>query len=237
MTPVSSWRWLWRYLVAAGVLGLLGVRYYGQDAPLLPLNIVELGLHEASHLLFIWAPTMVHVLAGSVGQVLIPLLIGIHLMRRAHDPLGGAVGLGWAGLSMHGVAVYAADAPTEELPLVGGGLHDWAYILGPEGLDRMHEAAAVADALRGVGAALVAVAVLWCVAVPVLIATGRLRLRASQPADDPLPEWLGPPAVDPNAPTAAADGADVAVFPGVRRPEYELFTDEPGPPELTPPRI
>jgi hypothetical protein len=37
--------------------------------------------------------------------------------------------LAWAGTSAQNASIYIADAPTQYLPLIGNGLHDWAYIL------------------------------------------------------------------------------------------------------------
>lgn len=222
MTRVPPWRGLWRYVVGAAVIALLGLRYYAEDRPLLPLEMIELGIHESSHLVTFWAPPIVNAAAGSVGQVLVPLLVGVHLVRRG-DPLGGAAGLAWAGLSCRGAAVYIADAPFEDLPLVGGGMHDWAFILGPEGLDRMADAAALAALVRGTGAAMVVAAVVWCLAVPVLGAGGlRWRRRPAATADR-VPDWLGPA---PPAPDAVPRGAEeVTVFPGRRRPEDAFLSD------------
>jgi hypothetical protein len=185
---VPAWRWLWRYVVASGALAVLGVRYFGDDAVFPPLAMVELGLHESSHLAMSWGPRVPYFLAGSVGQVLVPLLIGAYLLVRMRDPLGGAVCLGWAGLSCHGVAVYVADAPTEALPLVGGDTHDWAYLLGPEAFDALGSAAALAGAISLAGAVTVAAAVAWCLAMPVLHHRGLVPV-----APRPGPSGTGDP--------------------------------------------
>ncbi|MDQ2666781.1 MAG: zinc ribbon domain-containing protein, partial [Gemmatimonadota bacterium] len=57
------------------------------------------------------------------------------------------------------IAVYVADARAQELPLVGGGEHDWAYLLGQLGLlTRDH---AIARGLTSVGYLLVVSAAAW----------------------------------------------------------------------------
>ena len=53
--------------------------------------------------------------------------------------MGGAanavmVALWWVAQNLWNVAVYVQDARAEELPLVGGGEHDWSYLLGRLGL-------------------------------------------------------------------------------------------------------
>ena len=42
--------------------------------------------------------------------------------------------LWWVAQNLWNVAVYVQDARAEELPLVGGGEHDWNYLLGRLGL-------------------------------------------------------------------------------------------------------
>ena len=177
----SAWSWLWRHVVGAAALIILGWRTFGSDSPLLPLTLIELAFHESSHWATIWAPRVIYFLAGSVGQILIPLLIAAHLWVRMRDPLGGALGIGWAGLSAHGVAVYVADAPYERLQLVGGNTHDWAYLLGPEQFDAIDAAGRLATAINGMGIAMVVAGVLVCLASPVVTFQ-----RASRNPDAPL---------------------------------------------------
>ncbi|MCB0882878.1 MAG: hypothetical protein KDC33_11770, partial [Thermoleophilia bacterium] len=198
----TPWQWLWRYVVAALVIGGLGLRYYAADRAVAPLEMVNLAFHESSHWATVWAPRGAYVLAGSAGQVLIPLAAGAYLWRVRADRLGGAVGLAWAGLSCDGVARYIADAPHQRLPLVGGDVHDWGYLLGPEQWDHLALAGPLATAVRVAGAAAVAAAVLICVALPVLTARGllapptptrptrlpRLLVHDPAPASAPEPE-------------------------------------------------
>jgi hypothetical protein len=94
------------------------------------------------------------------------------------------------------VAVYIADAPAEELPLVGGGTHDWAYLLGPGVWDALDDAASVAQAVHVAGATTVAVAVTWCLAMPALHARGRVPVaprRAWTPDGWRVPGTPGDP--------------------------------------------
>jgi hypothetical protein len=55
--------------------------------------------------------------------------------------------------------VYLQDARRQELPLVGGGEHDWAYLLDVAGL--LAHDQLVGGAVRVAGAVVFAVAVLW----------------------------------------------------------------------------
>ena len=62
-------------------------------------------------------------------QLLIPLILVIALWRQG-DRHGASVPLWWLGQNCWNVSVYIKDARTQELPLVGGGEHDWTAILG-----------------------------------------------------------------------------------------------------------
>ena len=80
-------------------------------------------------------------LGGTLGQLLVPVICGIALLRR-HDTFGASVCLWWFGENFLDIAPYMADARAGELPLLGGnygksspyGFHDWEFILGETGL-------------------------------------------------------------------------------------------------------
>lgn len=97
------------------------------------LSGVDLGFHEFGHLAFAWAPGLITPLAGSVVQVAVPLGLAAYFWFRRREVLAAALMLAWAGTSAQNVSVYIADAPTEYLPLLGGGRHDWAWILSQIG--------------------------------------------------------------------------------------------------------
>ena len=71
------------------------------------------------------------------------------------------------------MSVYVADAPYERLELIGG-MHDWAFALGPEGFDVIDRAGAVAAVVSGAGLLMVLAAVAGCLATPFLQARGLL---------------------------------------------------------------
>lgn len=228
LSPPSPWQWLWRYVLAAAVIAGLGLRYYAQDHPVAVIDVILLAFHESSHWATIWAPRSAYFLAGSVGQVLIPLAIGAYLHRVQGDRLGGAVGLAWAGLSMHGVARYIADAPSEQLPLVGGDTHDWAYLLGPERWDLLDRAADIARGVTLTGEAMVAAAVFVCLAVPFLNARGILDEPGPAAAPE-LPPMLGAPPAALSAPAPADDLPPVFPHPLAPPEPRRLLAPEPVP--------
>jgi hypothetical protein len=105
---------------------------------------------------------------GSIAQVAVPLAICGHFLHR-RELVSAMLCLAWAGTSARDASVYIADAPHERLQLIGG-MHDWAFALGPEGLDVLDHAGAVAGAVRLAGLVMVILAVAGCLARPLLTA-------------------------------------------------------------------
>ena len=87
---------------------------------------------------------------GDAAHVVLPYAFDTNDMRFAN---GGGFVLG------SDFARYCADARARELPLVGGGDHDWAHILTR--WDALHRDLAVAEALRTAGWACLAAAAAW----------------------------------------------------------------------------
>ena len=123
------------------------------------LDGVNLAFHEVGHPLFgIFGNEVLTALGGSLFQVIIPLVVlGSFAYRR--DTLGVAIAFQWAAENLLYVATYIADSRVQELPLVGGGEHDWAFILGEWGL--LKQDLAIAGAVRTAGWVGMALALGW----------------------------------------------------------------------------
>jgi hypothetical protein len=115
-------------------LGLAGCVLIGffvlgdRSVPL--LSLVNLGFHELGHLLTYPFPDLITAAMGSVTQTLVPLGLAAYFVWRTRDWVAVGLCLAWAGSNAQEWAVYVADAPYERLELLGGGLHDWAAVLG-----------------------------------------------------------------------------------------------------------
>jgi hypothetical protein len=139
-------------VAGCAALGWLGMR--GGRVPL--LSGVDLGFHELGHLVcyvldaFLPWPRIVTAAAGSGFQVGVPLGLAVYFLALRRDRTGGAVCLAWSATAALDVARYVADAPAERLALLGGE-HDWAYILGPEQLDRIDDAGRLGSIVTGLG--------------------------------------------------------------------------------------
>ena len=111
------------------------------------LTYVNLGIHEFGHMLTYAFSDMFTAMMGSIAQVVAPLALGIYFFVFRSDWVAAGLCLAWAATSGLEVAIYVADAPTEELELIGG-THDWAFILGPDGYDALDRAGPLADTIR-----------------------------------------------------------------------------------------
>ncbi len=92
------------------------------------VDMINLYVHEAGH--FFCSPfgQFIHVLGGSLFQILLPLALAVVTFRQT--PQHVAYPLFWIGESMVNVSPYIQDAPVMKLPLIARGLmHDWNYLL------------------------------------------------------------------------------------------------------------
>ena len=144
---------------------------HGIRVPL--LGGVDLGFHEFGHFATYVFPEAVTAAMGSIAQILAPLLIAAYFLIFRRDVLGGALCLAWAGTSAQDVSVYIADAPFENLPLIGGE-HDWATVLGPDHLNMLGSAHTIASIVKGLGLLLFLAGLALCIAGPFI---ERRRIR------------------------------------------------------------
>jgi hypothetical protein len=149
----------------AGAIFCVAIAYFplsGGEVPL--LDGVDLGFHELGHMLAGGLGRFVHTLAGSFLQLAVPLGLSAYFVIARNDFVGGGVCAAWAGTSAYDVAVYVADAPFENLPLIGG-YHDWAYLLGPSEIDALAASGTIATVIRFCGALCIAAGILACLKV------------------------------------------------------------------------
>ena len=116
------------------VLLTVALALYGIPCLLRPgtgrlLDAVDLAIHETGHLVFAPFGEFLGFLGGTLFQLAFPIAFVVYFWRRA-DRHAATVALWWVAQNCWNVSVYIADARAQELPLVGGGEHDWAYLLG-----------------------------------------------------------------------------------------------------------
>ncbi|MGH7579947.1 MAG: hypothetical protein ACREM9_07230 [Gemmatimonadales bacterium] len=125
----------WRSLLTA-VLAVYGWQCLRTPGDYRWLDSLDLAIHETGHLVFAFGGEFLTLLGGTLFQLLVPAAFVVALWRQG-DHHGATVPLWWLGQNCWNISVYAKDARAEQLPLVGGGEHDWALMLGRLGwLDR-----------------------------------------------------------------------------------------------------
>ena len=122
------------------------------------LDGANLVFHEAGHPIFGIFGATLGLYGGTLGQLVFPAVVaGTGFVRR--HVVTAAVGIAWFGQNLVNIARYADDARAQELPLVGGGEHDWTAILMRwRALSSDHQ---VARVIRIVGYGLVLGAAAW----------------------------------------------------------------------------
>lgn len=124
--------------------------------------------HEAGHVIFRIFGEWVSVLGGTLGQLLMPAVLGVALLVRNRDPFGAAIGLWFVGVSLLDVAPYMYDALHPQLMLLTGttgesGPHDWIYLFSSLGWRPL--AQTFGTATHRLGALAVLLALAWAVSV------------------------------------------------------------------------
>lgn len=119
-------------LVFAVVLAAYGLFYIVNPSHHGLLDHVDLAIHETGHIVLSPFGEFITALGGTLLQLTFPAAFVWYFQRRG-DRYAAGVAVWWLAQNCWNVAVYVKDARAEELPLVGGGEHDWAYLLGELG--------------------------------------------------------------------------------------------------------
>jgi hypothetical protein len=104
------------------------------------------------------------ILGGTLGQLIMPLILGGALLVKNRDPFGAAVGLWFLGVSVMDVAPYMYDALHPQLMLLSGstgeeGGHDWIYLFSSVGL--LQKAQVIGSVTHKLGALVTLLALAW----------------------------------------------------------------------------
>jgi hypothetical protein len=93
---------------------------------------LNLALHEIGHVLFGFLGEFIGIMGGTLFQLAAPL-IAFWMFYRQRDYFALGIALCWLGTNFFDVAIYAADAKLQALPLVSIGgaepMHDWFIML------------------------------------------------------------------------------------------------------------
>lgn len=155
--PISRWAVMGVTVVVAY---LTWQHYLTADQWVMLLDHANLAIHEAGHPIVGLFSSRLAVYGGTLFQLLFPLLFAFHFWRQRHC-VGWAVALVWLGESLMNVGRYMKDARAQQLPLVGGGQHDWTEIFSRWGLLAWDVRLGNTTRLLGLGVTLWALGWLW----------------------------------------------------------------------------
>ena len=102
----------------------------GSDRNMMFLHGVNLIFHEAGHTILAIFGRFLHILGGSLMQIMVPAVIaGYFVVTR--QMYASAIALCWTAQNLWDVSIYIKDAQERSLPLLGGEgvLHDWHFLL------------------------------------------------------------------------------------------------------------
>ena len=145
---------VWRRVSGAGLVAwlvfyaLFLLHAATNTSGFLILDNVNLVVHEGGHYFFGWFGYTVGILGGTLGELLVPLLIAANFIWR-RETAGTAFAAFWFFENFLYVGTYMADARALALPLVGSGDHDWEILFGQWGL-LLHDTA-IGGATRAFG--------------------------------------------------------------------------------------
>ncbi len=97
------------------------------------IDHANLLFHEAGHPIFGIFSARLEPYGGTIGQLAFPVVLLVGSWRNRNS-VGVTVSGIWFFENWLNIARYLADARSMELPLVGGGDHDWNTILSQWGL-------------------------------------------------------------------------------------------------------
>ena len=149
--------WGWKFIFSSIESNSVGASF---------LHLVNLPFHEAGHLFFKPFGRFLHVLGGTLGQLIMPMLCLVVFILKTRDPFGGSVALWWTGQNFMDIAPYINDARALKLTLLGGvtgretvDYHDWEFILRQMGWLKLDHT--IAAASKSIGTVLMILSFIW----------------------------------------------------------------------------
>jgi hypothetical protein len=122
------------------------------------LDFANLLFHEAGHPAYGLFSAKLAVYGGTLGQLTFPVILMISFWRKGL-PISFAICWVWLFENFLNIARYMADSRALELPLVGGGDHDWNEIFFRWKV--LHYDVEIGNVTRWIGWAGMTVAAVW----------------------------------------------------------------------------
>lgn len=134
----------------AGVVVIFAIYFFWnvRDVRWRFLDGVDLVIHETGHPTFSIFGQFIGIAGGTIMQLAVPLAFILYFAFTKRF-FSAAIVMFWLGQSILNVSVYAADAIETKLPLVGGNIHDWDYMLSR--LHLLHRTGLISSMMRVTG--------------------------------------------------------------------------------------
>ncbi|MEW6652156.1 MAG: hypothetical protein AB1394_01675 [Bacteroidota bacterium] len=106
------------------------IYFYFNIGSFLLIDYLNLLIHEGGHGVFRIFGDFIYTLGGTLMQIIIPTMFVVYYFIKKIK-IGVQIFLVWLGQNFFNISVYASDAQTQKLPLLGSGkvYHDWTYLL------------------------------------------------------------------------------------------------------------
>ena len=125
------------------------------------LDHANLLFHEAGHPIIGLFSSRLEPYGGTIGQLVFPCVLAVSFWRKGNLLAVAAAGI-WFFENWLNIARYMADARKLELPLVGGGDHDWNTIFNRWNLLPYDtNIAAIVKAIGWIGIGIICACVVW----------------------------------------------------------------------------
>ncbi len=141
-----------------GLAAFLALLFASERGFILGLDHANLLFHEAGHPIIGLISERLETYGGTIGQLTFPVAFAVLFWRKG-QALSFAAMVLWFFQNFLNISRYMADARALELPLVGGGDHDWNTIFTR--WDVLQYDLDIARWVNGLGWAGMAAAVFW----------------------------------------------------------------------------
>jgi hypothetical protein len=115
------------------------------------MYLINFGVHEVSHLIVFFLPSILVAAAGSFGEVSFTLLL-LAASLKAKSYFAACFAGIWVMLGFMSAGQYMADSRAQSLPLIGPGetvQHDWNFVFSQLGW--LNADAAIGSTVQGIG--------------------------------------------------------------------------------------
>jgi hypothetical protein len=129
------------------------------------LHMIVLPFHEAGHVFLMWAGSFMHYLGGTLGQLVMPIVLACALILKRGDAYGAALFTWLLGYSVADTGVYMFDAYDPKMMLLSGytgaesANHDFIQIFGD--LNLLNSARGIGRATGAIGRIIMLASLAW----------------------------------------------------------------------------